>query len=467
MKNIILQIIIITSVSIQSFSQDYGEWIIIDSLSIPRIGHASVVLPNSNVLISGNGVDSASASCAIYDIDSGNWRPTNPMNIPRHDHKMILLDNGKVLAMGGYKETSCELFDHFTEEWVLTDSIPTVRYWGNTVTKLKDGRVLVTGGLNIPDSSMTSEFLDNCEIYNPVTGKWTTVSPLLTARKNHKSVLLSNGEVLVIGGSNNYFLSSCEIYDPIFDKWTNVSEMNKERESHNVILLDNGNVFVSGGWYFYEDIGMVTRKSCEVFYFQDSSWHMVGDLTLPRANHAVFFTNEENRLLILGGGSNNNWEIYDTEIFSPLVLEEYPLKKFIENNAIQLTNKKIMVIGGEEWDIIENLPVSWPSKSCEMFDYITLMERQKVKPHAFRLYQNYPNPFNPSTAIRYYLPQSDYVLINVYTLLGQHVKTLVNSYQILGEHIEYFKNPGLSSGIYIYKLQTNCFSESKKMIIIQ
>jgi hypothetical protein len=85
----------------------------------------------------------------------------------------------------------------------------------------------------------------------------------------------------------------------------------------------------------------------------------------------------------------------------------------------------------------------------------------------FRLSQNYPNPFNPSTVINYSLPNSSKVLIKVYDILGSEIKTLVNKYQSSGIYEVEFEAKGLSSGIYFYRIMTDKYSETKKMILMR
>ncbi|MBA4407748.1 hypothetical protein C0389_10770 [bacterium] len=86
--------------------------------------------------------------------------------------------------------------------------------------------------------------------------------------------------------------------------------------------------------------------------------------------------------------------------------------------------------------------------------------------------QNYPNPFNPSTNIKYALPQNSFVSIKVYDILGREVKTLVNTELPAGNHSIIWKgddNDGqsISSGTYFYKIQSDNFSQVKKMILMK
>lgn len=88
-------------------------------------------------------------------------------------------------------------------------------------------------------------------------------------------------------------------------------------------------------------------------------------------------------------------------------------------------------------------------------------------PDNFSLSQNYPNPFNPLTRINYELPISNYVLLKVYDALGNEVQTLVNEKQNAGSYSVDFNAASLPSGIYFYKLVTEKFSETKKMILVK
>lgn len=95
------------------------------------------------------------------------------------------------------------------------------------------------------------------------------------------------------------------------------------------------------------------------------------------------------------------------------------------------------------------------------------VEGQNETPKEFALSQNYPNPFNPTTEIRYSIPKSAMVYIKVYDLLGQEVTTLVNHEQKPGYYTVSFNASKLASGIYIYRLQANDFTSTKKMILLK
>lgn len=88
-------------------------------------------------------------------------------------------------------------------------------------------------------------------------------------------------------------------------------------------------------------------------------------------------------------------------------------------------------------------------------------------PTRYKLYQNFPNPFNPTTMIRYSIPEETNVRLDVYNLLGQLVSTLVDKQQKAGFYTVRFNTNGLSSGIYLYRLQAEEHILVKKMVFLK
>jgi len=85
----------------------------------------------------------------------------------------------------------------------------------------------------------------------------------------------------------------------------------------------------------------------------------------------------------------------------------------------------------------------------------------------YKLYNNYPNPFNPETNIRYSIPKKDFVSIKIYNSIGKEVSSYVNKIQEAGVYEIKFNANNLSSGVYYYKLSTNEFNETQKMILLK
>ena len=85
----------------------------------------------------------------------------------------------------------------------------------------------------------------------------------------------------------------------------------------------------------------------------------------------------------------------------------------------------------------------------------------------FTLYQNYPNPFNPTTTIGYELPEAGYVSLKVYDVLGNEVALVDEGFKQPGLHESVFDGRNLSSGIYVYSIQTGNKIQNKNMIILK
>jgi hypothetical protein len=86
---------------------------------------------------------------------------------------------------------------------------------------------------------------------------------------------------------------------------------------------------------------------------------------------------------------------------------------------------------------------------------------------SYSLSQNYPNPFNPSTSIKFEIPQSTFVKIIVYDVLGEEVATLLNEEKIAGTYEVNFNVKNLSSGIYFYTIYAGEFTSTKKMVLMK
>jgi hypothetical protein len=98
---------------------------------------------------------------------------------------------------------------------------------------------------------------------------------------------------------------------------------------------------------------------------------------------------------------------------------------------------------------------------------VMLTDVREVAIPEFILSQNYPNPFNPSTTIRYGVPNTSVVRLNVYNALGQQVDLLVQGEQEAGYREVRFDGSNLPSGVYFYRLQAGTFVETKRLLLIR
>ncbi len=100
------------------------------------------------------------------------------------------------------------------------------------------------------------------------------------------------------------------------------------------------------------------------------------------------------------------------------------------------------------------------------------LKAQLQTPDAFGLFQNHPNPFNPETEISYDLPNDAYVILTVFNVIGQKVKTLVDESQNAGHKSVRWGGKDdngnrVSSGVYFYRIQAGEYSQTKRMVLVK
>ena len=101
-----------------------------------------------------------------------------------------------------------------------------------------------------------------------------------------------------------------------------------------------------------------------------------------------------------------------------------------------------------------------------------ILQKNSVLPHSYALHQNFPNPFNPVTSLRYDLPEQSFVTLTIYDLIGREITQLVNTTQEAGfrsvqwDATDSFGKP-VSAGIYLYKITTGKFVQTKKMVLVK
>ncbi|HAY34844.1 MAG TPA: hypothetical protein DCY06_12000 [Bacteroidetes bacterium] len=100
-------------------------------------------------------------------------------------------------------------------------------------------------------------------------------------------------------------------------------------------------------------------------------------------------------------------------------------------------------------------------------DIILSVKFDNTIPEKFSLNQNYPNPFNPNTKISFDLARSSNVNLTVFNSVGQKVMSLFEGYKPAGSYIATFDGSSLASGTYYYRLETDFFTETKKMQLIK
>jgi hypothetical protein len=95
------------------------------------------------------------------------------------------------------------------------------------------------------------------------------------------------------------------------------------------------------------------------------------------------------------------------------------------------------------------------------------VEDETDTPSGYKLYQNYPNPFNPKTNIEFDIAKSQNVKISIYDILGVEKEILLDSYLNAGKHKIVFDGLNYSSGVYLYKIVTDNYTQTKKLLLLR
>jgi N-acetylneuraminic acid mutarotase len=335
------------------------------ALTTARYHHTATSLPDGKVLIVGgfNWDDGVLTSAELYD-PRGAWTAAGNLKVEREFHTATLLPDGKVLVTGGHNGgeggtasiSSAELYDPATKTWSETAGMMEKKRHYHTATLLQNGKVLIVGGDCI-DSSVhhAPNTITNAELYDPNTGKFTPTSGMAVGREYHTATLLRNGKVLIAGGihynskdGSQMALSSAELYDPATGNWTATGAMITERESHTATLLPNGNVLVAGG----HNVKSSYLYSAELYDLATGKWTSTGAMTTERQGHTA--TLLPNGKVLVTGGWNNPTAISQSELYDPVIGKWAPTAPMNTprdaHTASLLTDGKVLIVGGEDGD---------------------------------------------------------------------------------------------------------------------
>lgn len=300
----------------------------------------------------------------------GAFAPTGDMTTQRLGHTATLLTNGKVLIAGGdatlpgsHTWASAELYNPLTGTFALTGTMTTPRT-DHTATLLPDGRVLIAGG-SVYSGDGSSTALAGAELYDPSTGTFTATGAMTTPRQWHTATLLNTGKVLITGGAISSQpdgeISTAELYDPLTGTFSSTGSMAWVRAGHVAVLLPNGRVLISGGNALNCDsqpnpelydpaIGQFTLASPSAYPPDSSTLSAVSASLLPSGSVLA--------LLVGGCGDDHGAEVYDSAngTFSAITA-------FVGgfNTATLLPEGRVLIAGMD----------FFPDGSAELYDPVT------------------------------------------------------------------------------------------------
>lgn len=256
-------------------------------------------------------------------------------------------------------------------------------------------------------------------------------------------------------------------YNPAGASTSKLSYLSKNAQS-NILLLK----------LFDEDYISAISISFNPNYYDGFDYSDIYSPPLDFQENYVFIKSESDE------GSNNNlladnrnsiasgqeYKIKVVNSGKPLSLKIEGTDKFLDYEIYLLDQKLKKVYNFKEIDKIEIKQFSLNN------EYLLLVgdkafinsKTNNLVPTEFSLYQNYPNPFNPNTVIRFALPVDSKVHLSVYNIVGEQVSEVIKGGNLNAGYYEYeFNASQFASGVYFYRLVTDKFESTKKMLLVK
>ncbi len=304
------------------------------------------------------------------------FSPAGAMTTPRLNDAAMMLPDGRVLVTGGDDPAlgsdpfrpvlkSSEIYDPVPSQFAAGPEM-TVTRRNHVMTQLKDGRIFLSGGIQLAGSGFGAS--PNTEIYDPSVNTFTASERMLeNGRWLHTATLLADGRVLLAGGRNNncketcpnFPLNSAEIYDPVSGLFTPTGPMNIARHSHTATLLPDGRVLIIGGETSDSATGARAEvQTTEIYDPVSGAFTLWVNLLQPRGSHAATVLNN-GKILITGGVIRDLVATVTTEILDPatgVVVAGPDLHEHhVRHSAIRLRNGEVVVLGGS--NLFQAMPV--------------------------------------------------------------------------------------------------------------
>ena len=301
-----------------------------------RMGSNSLLLPNQDEFYFGGVTCLTEAICSSgvftplgfggaliphkRDDDLITWDEVNSLTHPRANHSATLLPDQRLLIAGGTDGTDvvkfAETYDRKTDLWFDTFPMKTPRSH-HTATLLPNGNVLVAGGFTTAAGTGATS---TAEIFYPNTNTWVETGSMISSRSFHTSVVLPDGNVMVVGGfTEGSYLETAEVYYSTMHVWVPLASMDTKRAQYTISMLRNGRVLVSGGVNATGVLGDSAASGIrgnEIYNYNTNTWSAAAPMTDPRHSHTATVLQDGQALM--AGGNDGFGEISRAELYDPL-----------------------------------------------------------------------------------------------------------------------------------------------------
>lgn len=330
--------------------------------------HTATLLGDGSVLVVGGfGFNFVHRYAERYLPDQNVWQNAGSLTVARMAHAAARMLDGRVLITGGYDSTipgtafdpvfkSTEIYDPATSQFTPAADM-TVPRRHHVATALNDGRILISGGIQLRGSGFGSSAAT--EVYNSESGTFTATGRMARGRWLHTATVLNDGRVLLVGGQptnctgaggcNPEALNTAELFDPASGAITPTGTLHFSRYGHSAALLSDGRVLVIGGETSEEFPDGNQVRTVEVYDPAIGQFSDFGQLIDGRGFHALVALNN-GKFLLVGGKKQSDYPAYTTELFDPVARNSSPGPEMtyqrIMPTATKLLNGEVLIVGG-------------------------------------------------------------------------------------------------------------------------
>lgn len=333
--------------SAQLFDSATGHWSVTGSMATGRNFHTATRLDDGRVLVAG-GFDSrlgSLASAELYDPKSGQFTPCGgSLTVPRELYTATRLPDSRVLLVGGFNTrtlrtlASAEIYDPKSDRFTRAPDVMNTSRFGHAalwVPALK--KVLIAGGKeHDADTGREWKALDEAELFDPATGRFTALPPMRHPRDRPTLSLLPDGRVLIAGGRDDDGTEKpreAEIFDPTAvgkeeSPFLPAASLQQDRFAHQAVTLKDGRILLLGGW---SDTAHGTTAGSEIYDPQTGAFSRTAGpdgkpvpMSTSRLDAAALFMPAANQVLVVGGqrhdasSGGQSVSVDSAELFAPV-----------------------------------------------------------------------------------------------------------------------------------------------------
>jgi len=316
-----------------------------------------------------------------------------------------------------------------------------------------------------------------CYKYTPSTGTWTSIAPAPASLAGFVAMNWGDSVIFAVSGGWSTYSTSVYAYRIASNTWVTSTSLPAGTGRRSFAGgIDGNKLFVSCGYSgsFRNDlvIGTIGANATTITWatgpvvpflggktgssrpggvaVNGKFYMMTGEVTPAPTSHDTIYvyTVATNTWSFIGGGRGTQAASNIWAAVSYKVMGSGNIKIFIPGGAVGTNLGQLCCL---------QVP------ACT----VTGIVNNNEVPKTYSLSQNYPNPFNPVTKINYELPKSGFVTLKIYDILGKEVATLVDETKNAGLYTVEFDGSQFSSGTYFYRLESNGFVSTKKMMLIK